>query len=128
MSDQDSLIGEDVWQFIQKYADTELKVKLLLSCGRYPDAKLSRGVIAHIPDHGRLDAEQALNSLVNSGVLSMHVQNAVPFYSLTTDHERRNPVMALSGYNWHQRQALLNRIRLGVPNPVAPATLCPAAT
>jgi hypothetical protein len=123
MSDQNSPIGEDVWQFIQKYADTEVKVKLLLSCGRYPDAKLGQSVIANVPDHGRLDVEQALHSLVNSGVLNMHVQNTVPFYSLTSDQQRRSPVMTLAAYNWHQRQALLNRVRQGMPNLVAPAAV-----
>lgn len=127
MLDPTVSIGEEVWQFIQKYADTELKVKLLLACGHYPDAKLSRHVIANVPDHGRLDAEQALNSLVSSGILNIHVQNTVPFYCLTTDQERRNPVMTLAAYNWHQRQALLHRIREGVPSPMAQVAISPAS-
>ena len=84
-------------QFINKYADTRLKTDLLFFWNRYPYAKFTAGVIAHAVSCVRkADVEEALEGLAIDDLIEKHTQQGQLFYCLTTDPEKREPVLKLS--------------------------------
>ncbi|MFC1924707.1 hypothetical protein ACFLXA_05035 [Chloroflexota bacterium] len=92
---------EMVNQFINKHASnhtgTRLKSDLLFFWSRYPHAKFTSGVIAGALDCSRkVDVEEALNALVTAEITEKHTKQGLPFYCLTTDPEKREPILRLS--------------------------------
>ena len=95
---------EMVTQFINKHASnhtgTRLKSDLLFFWSRYPHAKFTSGVIAGALDCARkVDVEEALNALVTAEITEKHTKQGLPFYCLTTDPEKREPILRLSESN-----------------------------
>jgi hypothetical protein len=84
-------------QFINKHADTQLKMDLLFFWNKHPNAKFTLGAIALTLDYmRRADIEEALEALVASEFLEKHIHHGLPFYCLTTDFKKREPILGLS--------------------------------
>ena len=89
-----------ITQFINKHANTQLKTDLLFFWNRYPYAKFTAGVIAHAVSCVRkADVEEALENLATDELIEKHTQQGQLFYCLTTDPEKREPVLKLSARN-----------------------------
>jgi len=87
-------------QFINKHADSQLKIDLLFFWNRHPNAKFTLGAIARSLDcvsGRRADLEEAMDALLAAELLEKHTQQGLPFYCLTADSKRREPIIELSG-------------------------------
>lgn len=110
---------EMVTQFehTNNHAGTQLKSDLLYFWSRYPNAKFTLGVIAGALDRARkVDVEEALDALVTAEITEKHTQRGLPFYCLTTDPEKREPILRLSahnGYNGHNGGFLQSSVHAG---------------
>ncbi|MFC1925198.1 hypothetical protein ACFLW2_00700 [Chloroflexota bacterium] len=84
-------------QFVNRHADSQLKIDLLFFWNRHPNAKFTLGAIARSLDCGRRDdLEEAMQALVTAELLERHMQQGLPFYCLTTDSTKREPIVGLS--------------------------------
>lgn len=85
---------------VNNHASTQLKTDLLHFWSKYPHAKFTSGVIAGVLDRARkVDVEEALDALVTAEITEKHTQRGLPFYCLTTDPEKREPILRLSAHN-----------------------------
>lgn len=84
-------------KFINNHADTQLKMDILFFWNKHPNAKFSLGAIARSLDCARrVDIEEALEALVSAEFLEKHMQQGLPFYCLSTDSQKRGPILGLS--------------------------------
>ena len=84
-------------QFVNSHADSQLKIDLLFFWNRHPNAKFTLGAIARSLDCGRRDdLEEAMEALVASDFLEIHDQKGQPFYCLSSDSKKREPILGLS--------------------------------
>lgn len=96
---------EDVTQFIRQYADTPLKLELLILWSRHPNARFGEGVIAGaLRRSRRLEIQEALHSLAEAGFVTRESGKSGErsLYSLTKENDMRRPVVSLSGYSWDE--------------------------
>jgi hypothetical protein len=90
-------VREMIPQFINNHADTQLKTDLLFFWNRYPYANFTAGVIARAVNCVRkADVEEALEVLVTDELIEKHTHQGQPFYCLTADPEKREPILRLS--------------------------------
>lgn len=94
---------EDVTKFIRQYADTPLKLELLILWSRHPNTRFGEGVITGALRRSRpLEIQAALHSLADAGFVTREAcKNGEhsPLYSLTKENTMRLPVVSLSGYS-----------------------------
>ena len=84
-------------KFVNSHADTQLKMDILFFWNKHPNAKFSLGAIARTLDCARrVDIEEALEALVSAEFLDKHTQQGLPFYCLSTDSQKREPILGLS--------------------------------
>lgn len=96
---------EDVTQFIRQYADSPLKLELLILWSRHPNARFGEGVITGaLRRSRRLEIREALNSLAEAGFVTQEAckSGERSLYSLTKENSMRLPVVSLSGYSWDE--------------------------
>jgi DNA-binding IclR family transcriptional regulator len=96
------LAKENADPLLQENWDNRVKNELLLFWGMHPNAKFAMSTICHALDCSKLDVERALKALAKAGLLDTDVHNDVTLFSLSTDEERRRPVVeyAAPGHNW----------------------------
>jgi len=90
------IVEPKVEDTMYKHADTSLKRDVLDFWRRYPYAKFTCGIVARaVSSKRRLDVEEALECLVRAELLDKHIQQGMPFYSLTAEPSRRQNVLDL---------------------------------
>ncbi len=104
LSTEESLIC-----FLQKQGDNRVKRGLLLFWGMHPSAKFDGKGICYALDYSKLDTERALSTMVEEGLLGKHTSNGVILYSLTTDEEKRRPILELASLSWDRWQIMVMR-------------------
>lgn len=83
-------------QFMSQYADTRLKIELLLFWKRYPHAKFTSRMIAHALDcTGASVIEEALEPLVKDELIEKHTWQGLSFYCLPDDFKKRQGILNL---------------------------------
>lgn len=101
---------ESLYRFLEEHGNDRLKSGLLLFWGMHPNAKFDKKVICYALDCNKLDAERALRAMVEEGLLDKHICNGLILYSLTTNQERRHPIMTLATLGWDRWQFMLRGI------------------
>jgi len=97
-------------RFLGKYADNRLKIELLAFWCRHPNAKFARSAIYCASDWDKLDMDRALQDMVEMGLVDTQAHNSLRLYWLTTNEERRRPVMELASLGWARWQLMVKRI------------------
>jgi len=98
------VIQTEVYRFLQEYGDSRVKRELLLFWGMHPNARFDRRAICYALDCNKLEAEKALRSMVDEGLLLEARSNGLTLYQLTANDERRHSVLELAALNWEQWQ------------------------
>lgn len=104
------LSEEQLLRFLKQYAGDRLKMELLAFWGRHPNAKFARGAISCALDCKRSAMDRALKDMVATGLVDTCKQNGVPFYSLTTNEEKRRAALQLAALGWDQRLLMARRV------------------
>ena len=114
------VIKTEIYRFLQEYGDSRVKRELLLFWGMHPNARFDRRAICYALDCNKLDAERALRTMVEEGLLDETMCNSVTLYLLTTNEERRRAVLELAALSWEQWQLMVrsgeqeDRLAVGV--------------
>jgi len=101
---------QSLYRFLEEHRDNRVKRGLLFFWGSHPNAKFARNAIGYALDSSKLEVDKALRVLVEVGLVDTHILNGVTFYSLTTNNEKRRPVLALAALGWDQWQLMLKRM------------------
>ena len=101
---------ERLEHFLRENVGTRLEMALLCFWSRHHDTKFSRSAILYAMDSNKLDTQQALDSLVNKGLLLRHAANGVALYSLTADDGRRSLVLELTNRASEMQDSLLHHL------------------
>jgi len=80
--------------------------------GRHSEARFSSNVICNVLDCSKLEAEYILKEMVEEGLLDNHVSNNVTLYSLTTNEDKRHPILKLAALDWDQQNDVIKHMRL----------------
>jgi hypothetical protein len=59
----------------------------------HPNGKFDRATICYALDYNSLDFDRELEALVQTGLVDIEIQGGVPLYSLTTNEEKRRPIV-----------------------------------
>ena len=103
--------GESLYRLLEEHGDNRVKRELLIFWGNHPNAKFARNAICYGLDCSKLEVDRALRALVKAGLVEVHIlNNDATFYSLTTNEERRHPVLELAALEWHPLRLMLKRI------------------
>jgi hypothetical protein len=93
MANCDTATEEELFQFIEEYASKGCQAELLMFWGRHPDTKFSKlAICLHCTG---ADACDALDEMVDAGLLDKNIRHGTAIYSLTTKQEIRRAVIAL---------------------------------
>jgi hypothetical protein len=95
---------------MEEHGDNRVKMGLLLFWGCHPNAKFASNAICYALDCTKLEMDRGLKALVEAGLVDTHILNGVTFYSLTSNDERRRPVLDLAALNWDRWRLMLNRL------------------
>jgi hypothetical protein len=95
-NDHDMATEDELFKFIEEYADKGCKAELLMFWARHPDTKFSKLAVCLHCDG--TEACDALDDLVKTGLLDKNIRNGTAIYSLTTKQEIRRSVIALTQY------------------------------
>jgi hypothetical protein len=98
---------ERLYRFLQEHGDNRVKRELLLFWGMHPNARFDRRAVCYALDCNKLDAEMALGTMVDEGLLDKDTCNGVTLYLLTAEEERRRAVLELAALSWDQWQSML---------------------
>lgn len=104
------LSEEELLRFLEQYAGDRLKMEMLAFWGRHPDAKFAGGAISCALDCKRSAMDRALKDMVVTGLVDTCTHNGVPFYSLTTNEEKRRVALHLAALGWDQRSLMAGRV------------------
>jgi len=87
--------------FLEKYGNTSPKMQVLLFWGRHPRAKFTLDCIADALDARRLNLKEAVEILVNEGVIEeQQDHNGVKWYSVS--QQGRDYLEALTNLEWSE--------------------------
>jgi hypothetical protein len=103
-------IHNDLYRFLREHGNNRVKRELLLFWGMHPRAKFNKFTICYAIDSSKLDMTRALKDMIAEGLVETHAGNIEPLYSLTTDEERRRPVLELAAIGWDGYQLMLKRM------------------
>ena len=101
---------QSLYRFLEEHGDNQVKRRLLFFWGSHPNAEFARNAIGYALDFSKLELDKALRVLVEAGLVDTHIHNDMTFYSLTTNNENRQPVLALAALGWDQWQLMLKRM------------------
>lgn len=101
-----------LYRFLEEHEDNRVKRELLFFWGCHPNAKFARNAICYALDCTKLEMDRGLKALVEAELVDTHILNGMTFYSLTTNEERRQPVVELTTLNWDQWHLMLKHIEL----------------
>lgn len=104
------LAEESLYHFLEEHGNNRVKRELIHFWGIHPNARFDRKGICYALDCSKLDAERALGAMVEEGLLNKHVAKGVTLYSLTTNQERRQPILALATLDWGRWQLMIKRV------------------
>ena len=89
-------VADSLYCFLEEHGNDRIKRGLLSFWGMHPNARFDISIICYAVDCHKLDAERALKAMVEDGLLDKYMHNGVTLYSLTTNQERRRPVLELT--------------------------------
>ena len=78
----------------------DVKRELFLFWGMHPNAKFSKPIINYTLDCNKRELESELKAMVEAGLVEVYIQNGVTLYSLTTNEERRRPILEFARHNY----------------------------
>ena len=99
-----------LYRFLEEHGDDQVKRELFFFWGCHPNAEFAGHIICYALDRGKLEMNRALRDLVKMGLVDTHSANGVNLYSLTTNEERRRPVLELVVLSWNQWNIMTKRI------------------
>ena len=112
---------EEMMEFIGQHIDSPTKLELLLFWSKYRYSKFTSGVIAQALACNRADMEEALESFIKAEVVEKHIWQGLPFYSLTTNRDKRQGVLSLwERLNYHKEK----HQGVVLSTPVCSTSLC----
>ena len=114
-------VEDSLYRFLEEHGNDRIKRGLLLFWGMHPNARFDTRTICCAVDCHKLDAERALKAMEENGLVDKYMHNGVTLYSLSTNQERRRPVLELAALGWDQWLLLRKRIKQKI-NQLAPAT------
>jgi len=98
-----------VQRILEKHLTCRCRLDLLAFWGRYPGGWFGRAALRPLTRSSRKEIEQALDELVEEGVIECRRDGDVPYYTLTTDVRVRGAVKELARLTPNQRRYLLYR-------------------
>ena len=101
---------EVLYRFLEQHGNDRVQRELLAFLGRHPNAKFARFVICRALDYGKLEVDSALRALLDAGLVDNNANNGLTLYSLTTNEEKRRPVLELAALGWDRWQFMLKRL------------------
>jgi hypothetical protein len=101
---------ESLYQFLEEHGKSREERELLAFWGMHPNARFTRYAICYGLDCTKLEASRALMTMVVKGLIDTSSSNGSIFYSLTSEEEKRRPVLELADLGWDQWLAMLRRI------------------
>jgi hypothetical protein len=109
--------------FLQEHGNNRVRMELLLFWALHPNARFDRRAIGYALDCSKSDTEKGLKAMAEEGLLDENSCNGVTLYSLTTNIERRQPVLELAKLSWHQWQLMFSRVQGERPSPGSARTV-----
>jgi len=85
----------------EENTDSRVSREFLVFWSMHPNAKFNKAAIRYALDFTKLEIEMALATLVETGLVDQHVSNGVTLYSLTTNEEKRKPIIAYTTHSHH---------------------------
>jgi len=98
--------------FLEEFGNNQVKRALLFFWGRHSKARFSSNVICNILDCSKLEAERVLKAMVKEGLLENHISDNIKLYSLTTNEDKRRPILELAALDWDQQNNIIRHLRL----------------
>ena len=89
-------VVDSLYCFLEEHGNDRIKRGLLFFWGMHPNARFDISIICYTVDCHKLDAERALKAMEEDGLVDKDMHNGVTLYSLTTNQERRRPVLELA--------------------------------
>ena len=106
------MIEDSLCRFLDRHGNNRVKRELLLFWVRHPNAKFNRSAICYAAGCNKQDAERALMTMVEGGLLDTCPNgNGVTLYSLTRKEDIRRPVLELATLGWGRWQLMLERAK-----------------
>lgn len=112
MTTYDIAIEEELFQFMEKYADRRCKAELLMFWARHPNASFSRPAIYLTQDDTETEGYGALEDMIKAGLVEKHHRHGMTLYSLTTNEKTRQLIIALATFGRVYQQSLLKRLEV----------------
>jgi hypothetical protein len=78
---------------VERQGSNRLKREVMLFWGMHPNGKFDRATICYALDYNNLDIDRELVALVQAGLVDIEIHDGVPLYSLTTNEEKRRPIV-----------------------------------
>jgi hypothetical protein len=97
---------------LKDYGNNRVKREVLAFLGTHPNTKFTRYVICRALECSKLEMDEALSDLADARLVENHMNNGLTLYSLTTNKEKRRPVLELLALDRHEWQLIFNRIEL----------------
>jgi len=102
---------ETTSQYIKEFADNPYCLELIQFFGWHPGARYSLLAILHaLSVNGeKLGIEQALQRLVDKGIVRTYIENNTPLYYLTDAEPLQKAALEMTGMDWHRWQGMLRQ-------------------
>lgn len=104
--------GQNIGEILKKIIDDRCCLSLLRFFLVHPNGRFSKLAIIHGLDgfNRRPEVENALDRLVNDGVLKESIENKVCYFQLTNQEPIRHMLLDLARFDWHRCQMVLENI------------------
>jgi len=93
--DRKATVSEELRHFVMEYADDDYAASLIIFFAAYPFTRFSRLAIVHAlnPDNCRNQVHEALEKLVDKGIINTRVDNGTALYWLIDNSATRRLVL-----------------------------------
>jgi hypothetical protein len=97
---------------MRKFINNRCCLGVLRFFAAHPSGRFSRLAVVHAIDEAgsRLEVENALDRIVEEGILEMNMENDTDFYTLTGDKIIRQTVLNMGMFEWRDWQMVLEHI------------------
>lgn len=94
-------------QFVRQHGNSLGRFLVLQFWSKHPQTHFSLPCINGAVQGRKFDLKEVVGMLVEEGIVEENTTpRGIPLYSLTTNPEKREPVIALSQLDWEQAQKL----------------------
>ncbi len=104
---QYQIANSRLFHFLRENSRTNLELQLIRFWARHPKTKLSLYAIASAMDTAKINLREAINSLIEKGVLQeQQDSNGLITYSLTEDPQTHEYIEELARLDWNEIRIL----------------------